>query len=166
MVRLSSRYRMNGHWHSVSMLAMGQRCSGLWQFQYPTEIRVSQMSRKIQTQLWPDFSRFSEKAGNLICYIFYMKSDFLNKCWQLTRLKNKTPNRPNKIHLEGWIQLGVTSSQQLLKVFYSHMWQKWVGCFISNPYSLNYMNKPEWNSLLSWGMEFLWVKFHPHSLMT
>lgn len=76
MVRLSSGSWGNSHWHSVSMLAAEQEVLRAVAISIPTEIRVSQMSRKIQNELWPEFSHFSEKAGSLIFYVFYMKSDF------------------------------------------------------------------------------------------
>lgn len=106
-VRLSSEYE--DEWLLVlSFLAVWQMGPRAMAISIPHWNKSqSNVKKKMQTQVLPGFSQFSEKAGNLIFQILFMKSGvfFFNKCWQINSIKNKTPCRPTKYILQAGFHL-------------------------------------------------------------
>lgn len=114
MVRLSSGSWGNSHWHSVSMLAVEQEVLRAVAISVPHwnkgQSNVKKNPKWTVARILPFFRESWQ--SDILCILYEIW--FLNKCRQLTWLKTKTLKGPNKIHLEGLIQPGVTSSQLLV----------------------------------------------------
>ena len=95
---------------------------------------------------------------------------FFYECWQLIWLKINIMSQANIIWAKKNTSCRLDSTWShwftIFKLFTSACGRDGWALLYSWSYALNYMNKPEWNSLLSWGLEFSWVKFYLHFLTT